>query len=115
IGWLAPMTRFFAIATIKEMRGRAWFIMPAFLNRYGRLDRGMRIVILEREILVLEIEQVLHGRIEPHGGELARLARQLLARLLEMVHVEVRVAERVHEIAELQTAHLRDHHRQRRV
>ena len=46
----------------------------------------------------------------------ARGARdKLQARLLEVVEIEVRVAERVDELAGLQAGHLRHHHRQQRV
>ena len=33
------------------------------LNRNRCLDRGMRVVILEREILILEVEEIFHRRI----------------------------------------------------
>ena len=50
----------------------------------------------------MEREEVLHRRIEPHVRQRARRARELQARLLEMVEVEVRVAEGVDELAGLQ-------------
>jgi hypothetical protein len=44
-----------------------------------------------------------------------RRARQLLARLLEVVRVQVQVAEGVHEVAHAQAGDLRDHVREQRV
>src|SRR4051812_14670219 len=75
----------------------------------------MRIVALEREIFITKGEQIAHGRIQSHGRPRARLTRQLQSYLLEMIAVDVRVAERVHEVARLEVAHLRDHERQQRV
>ncbi len=49
------------------------------------------------------------------AGSCARRARKLQARLLEMVEIEVRVAEGVDELAGLQPGHLRHHHGEQRV
>ena len=75
----------------------------------------MRVVAFEREILVLEVEQVLHRGIDAHRSQFARLARELFARLVEVIKVKVGIAEGVDEIAELESADLRDHHRQQRI
>ena len=48
-------------------------------------------------------------------GSGARLSGQLQPGLLEVVRVEVRVAERVHELAGLEADDLGDHLRQQRV
>src|SRR5579859_4748489 len=56
------------------------------------LDRRMRIVTFEREVLVTEGKQVLLRR-EAHARERARRAGKLLPRLLDMVEIEVHVAE----------------------
>src|SRR3989338_7857666 len=63
-----------------------WFFHYLILDsdRHWRLDSRVRIVILQREILKLEIEDILHRRIEPHRRQRARLARQLFARLLHV-------------------------------
>ena len=42
-------------------------------------------------------------------------ARELLARLVEMIQIEMRIAESVDELARLQTGHLRHHHREQRI
>ena len=59
----------------------------------------MRLVTFEREILVAEGEQILDRGIDPQRRQRPRLAGELQARLLEMIQVKVRVAERVYESA----------------
>ena len=46
-------------------------------HRHLGLDVRMRVVALEREILVAEAEDVLHRRIDAHRRQRARRARQL--------------------------------------
>src|SRR6201996_3279935 len=75
----------------------------------------MRLVVLEREIPMAEGEDVLHFGIYAHRGQRKGLARKLLARLVEMVEIEMRVAEGVHELAGREPRHLRHHHRQQRI
>ncbi len=70
-------------------------------HRHLGLDVRVRLVAFEREILVAEREQVGHRRIEQHARQRARRARELQPRLLEMIEIEVRVAERVDELAGL--------------
>src|SRR5688572_5884989 len=74
----------------------------------------MRIVALEREIAELELEDRLHGGIDGHGRQRTRLALELESGLLEMVRVEMRVAEGVDEFSWLEVRGLRDHHGQER-
>jgi len=82
------------------------------LHRNRRADRRRRVVALEPEVLVAKREQIRDVGIQVHRRQGARLAFKLLAGLIEVVRVEVRVAERVHEVARFEFAHLRDHHRQ---
>ena len=84
-------------------------------DRDRRLDAGVGDVIFQPEILEAEGEKVLHFRVDPHRRQRLGRARKLLARLLEMVGVEMRVAQRMDEIAGLQPGHLRHHHRQQRI
>ena len=69
----------------------------ATLHRDRRFDRRMRIVADKLEILELEVVDVFHRRIQFHPRKRARRARQLLARLLEMVPVKMQIAEGVNE------------------
>src|SRR6267143_2531232 len=66
---------------------------------YGNfgLDVRVRIVALERKILEAKREDILHVWIDLHDRQGARRPRQLQPRLFEMVGIEMRVAERVHE------------------
>src|SRR3954466_6795289 len=63
-----------------------------------RLDVRMRIVVLDFGILVAEGDDILPIRIEAHARQCARRPGQLQVRLLEMVEVEVRVAESVDKL-----------------
>ena len=84
-------------------------------NAHFAADVRMRIVILQGEVLVAEREDVLHLGIDSHGGQGPRLARELQAHLVQVILVDVCIAKGVHELARLQAAHLRHHHRQQRI
>ena len=75
----------------------------------------VRVVIRQFEIFEFEVEQVGYGGVELHFRQRARFAGQLQFGLLEVVAVNMRVAQRVDEFARLQTAHLGNHHGQKRV
>src|SRR5438105_12515910 len=96
------------MATTSERRMRA-------LDCDRRADRRVRVVALEGEILVPEGEEILHRGVEAHRRQRLWRACQLLVGLLEMVEVEMRVAERVHEFAGLVPGRLRHHQREERV
>src|SRR6516225_3063810 len=55
------------------------------LHRHSRLDVRVRLIALERKILVVETEQVLDRRIELHGRQRSRAACQLQSRVLQMI------------------------------
>ena len=67
------------------------------------------IVAYEFEVLVLEIEETLHVRVNLHRGQGARLSRQLQLRLLDVVQIEVGVACGVDKVARLIARHLSHH------
>ena len=77
----------------------------------------MRIGIVAKEVetLVGKVEDVIDRRVNRHRRQFPRRALQLQACLVEMVAVEMRVAEGMDELAGLQPADPRDHHRQQRV
>ena len=84
--------------------------------RDRRLDRRMRIVADEREILEPEIVDVLDRRDSAASAASGRHSRaELFARLLEMVLVKMQIAESVDEFARFEIADLRDHHREQRI
>ena len=100
-----PMTSLSATATTRVISDRRCDLRreglppPLRSHRHLGLDVRMRLVADEREVLERKREDVGHRRIEPHVRQRARRARQLQPRLLEMIEIEVRVAERVDEFA----------------
>ena len=71
----------------------------SFLHRHFRLDVRMRVVVLQREILVHEVEDGPDLWVEPHRRQWSRLAGQLEPRLFDMVQIEVRIAQSEDEVA----------------
>ena len=86
-----------------------------FSDGHDSFDVRVRVVIRQFEIFEFEVEQVGYGGVELHLRQRARFAGQLQFGLLEVVAVNMRVAQRVDEFARLQTAHLGNHHGQKRV
>ena len=84
-------------------------------NRHLRFDVRVGIVILQREVLVLEVEDALDLGVDAHLRQRARVTGKLQLGLFHVVGVDVRVAEGVHEVLGLQPANLRHHHRQQGV
>src|SRR5436305_12518731 len=58
---------------------------PSWLHRDRRFDRGVRVVVLEREVAELELEDRSHLGIETHRRQRARVARELFAGLIDVV------------------------------
>jgi len=86
-----------------------------FLNRHRRLDMGVGLVIAHGEIVKGKSEQVFHRRVQRHGGQRARVPGQLGICLLQMIGIQVRITQGMHEITRLQTTDLRHHQRQQRI
>lgn len=80
-----------------------------------RLDARPRMVPHDLDVFEPEREEILHGRIELERREWTRRPRQLFASLVEVIDVQVRVAERVDEVADLQITYLCDHVREEAV
>src|SRR3954467_8725521 len=64
-------------------------------HRHLGLDVRVRCVVFQLEILEAEREQVFYLRIELHHRQLAWCARQLQMSLLQMIEIEMRIAESV--------------------
>jgi hypothetical protein len=75
----------------------------------------MRIVIFDGDVIEGKIEERAHCRIEAQLRQMPRLARELEARLLQVVQVEMRIPEGMDEIAGLQARGLRHHMREQRI
>src|SRR5512146_19768 len=109
-----PMTRFAASAAMRQMQavagdggaqrcaglaGSITVVRFAASDSDRRLDRRMRLVALETEILVAKAENVFYRRVEMHQRQWPRRARKLLARLIQVIEVQMRVTQRMHELA----------------
>ena len=75
----------------------------------------MRIVVRQLEILILEIEDTFHLRVQCHVRQRTGLTRQLQLDLLQMVVVDVRIAQGMYEIACFLAGYLRHHLGQRGI
>ena len=75
----------------------------------------MRIVAGQRDVVIDKIEQRIDLRIERQPWQRPWLALKLEARLLDVIEIEVCIAEGVDQLPRLQPGHLRHHHRQQGV
>src|SRR5688572_12242692 len=75
----------------------------------------MWVVLGQHEIFETEIVNAFPPGIQLHPRERSEVAGELLARLVEMVLVEVQVAEGVDEFAGGKIANLRHHHGEERI
>ena len=77
-------------------------------NRHLHLDRLVRHVARHLQVLVLEgVDVGFLRRVYGQGGERARLPAQLLPQRVDVVDVDVRVADGVDELPRLQATRLR--------
>src|ERR1700722_20397439 len=82
---------------------------------YLGLDMRVRVVAFEHEVFIAEREDILHRRVDLHHRQGAPRTRQLQPRLLQMVRIQMRVAERMNEVAGLEAGDLGHHHGQQRI
>ena len=75
----------------------------------------MRVIVVETEIVVFELEDVVNLRIYPHCWQRPRVAGKLQLYLLKVIIIYVQIAKGVDELAQLQVADLRNHHCQERI
>ena len=76
---------------------------------------GVGIVVGEHEVLVSERENVLHLGVEVHVRQRSGLAGELQLHLLDMVGVDMRIAEGVDEVACAEIGYLRHHLQQKGI
>src|SRR6185295_3123338 len=98
-----------ALAALAATTAAAKIASRIGLNRHGRGDVRVRVVILEYEVLGLVIEQTLTTVLDDQMRERSRLAGQLEPRLLEVVQVEMAVSAGPHEHSRLKAALARQH------
>src|SRR5437867_10294806 len=82
--------------------------------RNRRLDGRMRVVADQLKVIELETVYRSDRALDFHLGQRTRFAAELLLHLVEMVRVDVQVAESVDEIARLQSRNVCDHEREQR-
>ena len=75
----------------------------------------MGIVADKLKIFEAKVAEVANLRVQLHSRKWAGRAPQLFPRLLEMILVQVEIAESMDEFSGGQPANLRDHHRQERI
>ena len=85
------------------------------LNGYGRFDRRMRIVVEKFEVFVFEVEDAIDAWIDVHLRDNTRRSAELQLRLFKVIRIKMSVTKSVDEIAQRQTCHLCNHHRQRSI
>src|SRR5690606_15757970 len=111
----SPITPFSATARTWTTRLPAAVVMTGLSSgERGVAQRG-RVGALDRDVLELERVQRGHRGVQAQRGQRPWLAGQLEPGLVEVVEVEVSVAEGVHEVADPQAGDLGDHVREQRV
>ena len=78
-------------------------------NRNRRRYGWVRLVAHQFKILVAKTEYIVHIGIDPHLRRVQGFTGQLLVRLLQVIQVQVRIAQGVHKLAGLQAGHLGHH------
>ena len=73
------------------------------LYTYGRLDMIPRIIVLQLEILIVEVEQILHVGVDAHGGQWSRRTCELQLCLFDVVQIEMGVTGCVDKLPGLQS------------
>ena len=96
------------MATVSHLINR----QTAGLHGDWRLDGWMRVVIFQSEVFKLEGEQVFHSGVDAHMRQCTWRTRQLLFNLFHMVAINMRIAQGVHKVPQLQITYLRHHHGQ---
>ena len=69
----------------------------------------MWVVANELEVLIVEVEDALHVRINLHGGQRTWLTGQLKLGLLDVVQIEVGVTSGMDEVTRFEARHLCHH------
>jgi hypothetical protein len=67
------------------------------------------------EVLILEVEDVLHLWVDNHLGQLTRLAAKLQLNLIHVVEIDMRITCSMDELAGLEATDLSHHHTQQGI
>src|SRR5215467_7641155 len=83
----------------------AFIARPSFADRKHRshrdrsLDVRVRLIVLQREVFIFETENVFHRWVQLHGRQRIGPSRKLFARLVQMIEIQMGVAESVDEFS----------------
>ena len=106
------MARFFAIATIMEMRIIVKILrdekQSLILDRNNSFYVVPRMVIFQLEILILKIKDILNVRIYHHTWKFSWFTCELQFHLLNMIKIYVRISCGIDKIPWLKTTYLSD-------
>ena len=75
----------------------------------------MRIIVFESEVVEVETKNIVDFGIDAHSWQRSRVARELQVALLDVVIVDVCIAESVHKVARTEAANLCHHHGEERI
>ena len=75
----------------------------------------MRVITRYLEILITVVEQAVRPASDNQRWKFERCARQLLARLLQMVQLQMHIGPAPDQLTRIQIALLRHHMRQQRI
>ena len=84
-----------------------------FSNSHGHFDNWVWLVLGEFKVVHGELVDRGDFALDLHFGPRARLAGKLLANLLDVVRVDVGIAQSVNELARLQIGNMRHHYSQK--
>ncbi len=68
-------------------------------DRHDSLDRGVRVIALEPEVVVAEIENILYIWIQCHARKGSRLPAKLLMHLVKVIQIDMGIAESMDKVA----------------
>src|SRR5215203_3402690 len=105
----SPITRLSAYAATSVTRGLDELDRRSTSDGNGCPDTRVRVIALDGDVLQVEGVDLLHRGVEPQGRQRPWLPGELEPGLVEVVRVEVRVAEGVHEVSDPEPGHLGHH------
>lgn len=72
-------------------------------------------IVEQLEIFITEVENIMNVRIDLHRRKASGFACELFVNLVQVVEVNMHIPKGVHEFTRLQSAYLRDHHREQSI
>lgn len=79
------------------------------LEGYGSFDLRMWIIVSDLKIIIGEVKDILHIRIEMKRWEWSWISRKLFVDGIELVVVDMCISRCMHEVTDLEITHLCHH------